>query len=222
MILGTKQATALAGLLLAAGPASGAIIFSDFGAGGSYSNTGPLVTDGADGPTIGDQAVAADFTSSGTYTLSSIELGFSPGQLTNNGTFDFSINTNNGGVPGATLESWDNVQISFNFNTYPTEELTSVVHPSLQAGQTYWVIALAENDIAKGAWYFNNNGPTGWLVSTNQGASWTANTVASTPAFEVDGVAVPEPTSIGVAVMGGWGFMARRRRMTRKDNLAKT
>jgi hypothetical protein len=112
-----------------------------------------------------------------------------------------------GGSPGAALETFS----SLAFNPGATQILTlnSTLHPLLSSGLTYWVVMAAADPINSfGGWALNDQGINGYAFRTT-GAAWSAGGGTS-PAFDVND-AVPEPSSIGLALVGLAAILWRRR-----------
>ncbi len=192
-------------LLLAAPPPVRAttILFSDFGPRDTFNTTTGYPI-GQVGST--NFAVADQFTPLASGDLASITLAL--GHLTGGTTLNVSVDTDNGGKPGATLASLTaNVSDPFGTNVVTLDTTSG---PLLQAGTPYWLVVSSSS----GGFAFNFNnigdiGPHG--TSINGGAFSVANTTLG--AFSVSGnvAAVPEPSTLvlglgfGVGLLGyGW------------------
>jgi hypothetical protein len=198
-------------LFAAAGSASATVIYSDFGAGGTFNDINGWTVFGTntDG---GPQAVAGDFTPTANFTLTSITLGF--GYQSGTNLFDFALTTDASGIPssGTPLETWSasNAGAFFSNNTIT---LDSVLNPTLTAGVTYWITAFPGAADTDGAWNFAGTGATGFDFSENSGESWTKNAEAS-PAFEVEGTsaaAVPTPAAFPAGLVLFAGLLCFKR-----------
>jgi hypothetical protein len=133
--------------------AQGVVIFSNFGAGDSFSNTGLLLQGPAVG-TIADVNQAAQFTvPAGDYALTQVELGLS---INGTGPLNIILAADGGGLPGATL-----VSAIVNVGAAGQQIVSSALAPILLSGGTsYWVIADGEGAL-NGGWNFNNIGEIG-------------------------------------------------------------
>jgi hypothetical protein len=114
---------------------------------------------------------------------------------------------------------------SFTFTSLPgpssmSEPLsvgTSVLKPVLQANTTYWLAAFPGASDSSGGWNLTSPLQTGTFASSEDGGStWVIDRFGRTEisAFEVDGVALPEPTTLTLCALGGIllsGYGARRR-----------
>jgi len=151
---------------------------------------------GATNPNCGPQIlreIAAPFSPSLTSILSSIDLALSYNSGTSGAVI--TLNSDAGGVPGGVLESW------------PISPTPSTVVASgsltLQAGQTYWVVAQPLAGDTLDFWRTNNAGLGGGLYSN--GSGWfplsTSNYGTQTlPAFTVWGNSSSPPTTVAVTV----------------------
>jgi hypothetical protein len=173
-------------------------IFSDLT--GNFTPGGYIVGQYSPGNTF---TIGAAFAVVGqNYTLSLIQTLMSFSSGVNNMTV--GLYTDAGGVPGSRLESWSLVNV-----LPPTQSivtLTSVVNPTLMAGQRYWITAAMANPTSVGVWWINaiGDGLQGFASSSLNGAPFTpgANTVFGFHAFAVAGIGSsssvpPAPTFFG-------------------------
>jgi len=115
------------------------------------------------------------------------------------------------GVPGDVIET---MSVNVPNGDPALVTATSFLHPSLMAGSTYWITAVASGDLSS-VWKFA--GPPGTPTfgtvgySYNSGDSWSIS--STTPpqdpltsneeaAFRVNGAAVPEPSTFALAGLG--------------------
>jgi hypothetical protein len=105
----------------------------------------------------------------------------------------FTLTTDNSGVPGTPLESWStsNPLMADSVSFYSTN------HPVLTNGVQYWLVASANEPVGRfGAWYLSQSSsttPEYFLHSENQGLSWSALTNLPDPAFAVVGANPASP-----------------------------
>jgi hypothetical protein len=206
----------LALLLWAPGSARADVIKNNFGAGNSYqANLGHFV-----GQLGGSNLVQADpFTPAANYTLDSILIALTHISGTNTATIILTADA--GGKPGATIESFTaNNLPQFGTTGNSPETLNSTLHPLLQAGTQYWVVASAASPTLD-EWNLNSTADFGLHGTNTNGAGFVTDN-DSRGAFEVTGtltqaVAVPEPSTLallGLGALGLVGYRWRRRRQS--------
>jgi hypothetical protein len=217
MTRNVRTMLAIAGATVAsAAPASADIIF-DTGApdGGFFGYTGYDI--------YPDQDVGVAFTPASNSTLNSVGVWIMSNDFDNPGrTFTLSLHTNapgsNSGIPSNTvLESWNIATSAVGWNPV-LESVTSSLHPLLNAGQQYWLVATSnEPGGLDPVWVWGSNFDpivSGTRNSGNPGNVWeTGPTQGSAPGAIVDATIVPAPPS--VAILGLAGLTASRRRRTR-------
>ena len=91
----------------------------------------------------------------------------------------------------------------------------SVLHPILQAGTQYWLIADPGNAATVDAWNFNSIGDTGPHAVSAGGGPFTDGT-NTRGAFEILGTPVPEPSTLALFGLGSLGLVGWR--LLRKQN----
>ncbi len=198
------------------------VVYSNFGDNFGYSSgTGLIFTN--DGQTYASLAVG--FVPVSSYSFDSIELVISDLIPNYGADVTVSLFADNGGAPGAALESFTvNGPLASFGSVAPVLTINSLLHPVLQAGSQYWV---GLNGPAGGlaVWNQNSIGAPGFSASDGAG-SWTPSTDYQ-GVLEVDGTLVPilalssgsqgvipEPPSTGLALCGllAAGFAYKKQR----------
>jgi len=112
-----------------------------------------------------------------------------------------------GGTPGSELGSLGTITVDSGSpapgNLYSTPSSASA-GLTLDPNQTYWLVLANNNSQGTGiSWALNESGVNGFAQSTD-GSTWVPGNpgsgVDTSPAFEVYGVAVPEPGSLSTGV----------------------
>ena len=205
-----RRFCALAALvaILSTSTANAAIVFSNFGPGDTFGNTGRVLEGPAVG-SIGDVNQAASFTVGPTdFMLTDVSLGIfvrdSP--VVGTGPIDVLLAADAGGVPGATLRT-----LPINVNSTGKQVITVVDDGSqmLDANTTYWIVADAEGGFS-GSWNFNSTGDIGPTAGQTEGFPWNPRPMDDRYALRVEGRAVPEPASCVFLVLGSLGMLALR------------
>jgi hypothetical protein len=183
----------------------GAIIYTDY----PKSTVASYDVYGSGSETF-QQSVAGVFVPSANYFFSSATLAlFLNGNDVNVNDFDVSLNANADGVPGAAIETFSDVDATVDNTTDLT--LNSVLHPTLTAGTSYWLVAIPENRNTQGQWSITSTSTGIYASSSNGGSTWGAST-GNLPAFQINGTVVPEPASLSLLVLATFSFSCRRRR----------
>ncbi len=174
------------------------------------------------------QSVATRFTADGNYTLDSVHPWFMNNSETTMPEVTFTLRTNlvteEGSFPSdEILESW-----TFNVNTLgwvPVQEtLESVLHPQLEDGEDYWLVAESEAPPLENAvWLWAHPG-NGWMSTCDMfgggECEWSpagtgavvAVTVIGTPAEPGNPADLDGDGSVGVPdlliLLSAWGTCA--------------
>jgi len=199
----------VAGLWALAAPVSAdTTVFSDLSAfGNAYNEHTAWVIQGS-AAAGGSASVATPFTPAANFNLDSVDLAIAA--LGNEEIdVDLSINSDNGGVPGQALESWNFFTPYQNaFFDNPPVVINSVIKPLLRSGQQYWVVALPNSlDAAQGGWNWNSTNAVGVLQSGDGGSTWASpGDSYPAPAYEVTGDVVPEPSALALLMLGACVF----------------
>lgn len=171
-----------------------------------------------------EQETAASFLVSVSSTLDQIRLGVSWSGGPN--SFTIYLVPDVAGLPGdisSALETWNTTA---SVNTFPSSPgivtLNSVLNPVLVAGMSYWIILNSgpdetDDDLTQshGNWYYSINlaGGTARRVRASASDPWGSWSSVNfgTPAFSVDGTAIPEPSTIGMGLLGAVALVVRRK-----------
>src|ERR1039457_4998901 len=143
--------------------------------------------------TFQSMELAVSLTAGQTYTFQSMELAVSLTSGPN--VLDVYLMSSLGGLPNQVLESF---ALDNDLSTDPSTGLVtidSVTHPELMAGQEYWVVA-AGGPPTFASWQENGHKVMGPNVSGPTLTSLVRDSNANVvEALEVNGTAVPEPSS---------------------------
>ncbi len=193
--------------------ANAAVIYSDMGpALAPYFNANGRAVTGSAVGSPGYQQVAVPFTATGNYNVSQIDIALTFSGIS--GVFGTDgasvvIASNNGGMPGSTLGSWNISGLPSSF-TGTTTDAIAVSGVTLTSGLQYWIVATPGASTTDDIWDTNSN-PTGVFGNEeiNQGSGWVSLTPYDLGAFDVIGTAVPtpEPASSALAI-GGFALIA--------------
>jgi hypothetical protein len=211
-VLGLATLTLLASV---AAPARADIIFNDFGPGGTYNtSTGYTIS----GPTsnVGTaftQGNAFTITPTSDFLLQQVQLAV--GLVSGPNEVVVTLRADAGGKPGAVLESFTfNGQMGNFGNFNPPLVADSVLHPLLEAGMPYWLIAEPGDPSTWAAWNLNSIGATGPRAISQAGGPFSVQT-DTLATFEITGTpfvpTVPEPSSLALLSLGGLALAGWRR-----------
>lgn len=202
-------------LLVALGsPARGAAgtIVSSFGPANSYALNGGLSISTVASSNAYETAVAVSFTPSVSFELTQIDLAL--GYLSGTNSFVLKLVDDNSGPTGLVIETW-----TFAAPVFGGPDLNALTPLSslvLNGGSTYWIVALPGGSDTWGAW--NHPSPDtfigGQAISHDRGATWYPPVVApGVPAFDVLGIATPEPGTVLVTAFALAGLVTGRRNL---------
>ena len=187
-------------------------IYDSFGPGNTFDNSFAYWgVYGASG-SVGYVGHAESFVPALSGNLDTVQVAC--GQLSSGtGLVNFHVAADNGGTPGAMLESFMNVVAPASSSSSFIVTMNSITQPLLHAGTTYWLYAEpAENTSAMG-WFVNNQGYRNDYAQEGPPGQWTSASIT----FEANGVfdvivtPVPEPSMVTWLAMGAMASLARRR-----------
>lgn len=188
---GLAVLAALAGLLGAPSSAAASIIFDSLG--GSYTSASGIAYDGPSG--YADQAIGSSFTvGPQDYTLERIGLVLWPGAGASGQTMTLDLRADEGGAPGAVLESFVVAETDITYNALLLRN--SLLAPVLSANTTYWLTATPSLGF-NAAWAFNNTGATGLAVATTAPfTAWNVFAGDASHAMRIEGTELPPPAAV--------------------------
>jgi hypothetical protein len=205
-----RLALAAALTLTLATAAKADVIFSNFGAGDAFGNSGRIL-EGEDVNSTADVDQAASFSvGASSYMLTDVALGIFVRDTPSIGTgpLDILIAEDDGGVPGNVLRT-----LAKNVNATGKQVLAAADDGSLMlnANSIYWVIADGK-DTFDGSWNFNSIGDVGDTAGRTDNGPWNLRPDDDRYALRVEGRLVPEPATLSLLGLGAMGLLALGRR----------
>ena len=196
-----------------AGPARGDFVSaSNLGPNDQFSVSGGYTLSGAGTSSGVGLNIAVQFTQGGTGSSTFQAIRLALGYRGGANSVEIRLMTDAGDAPGSVLESMrliDRVPGAMSL-----VEVASALHPSLIAGQKYWLAVLPLGD-ATLVWATNSLGQSGHLATQSLlGSSvgnWNRNSNTDT-AYQVTAasMAVPEPSSLTLCGIFGVVMLGRR------------
>ena len=185
-----------ASVFLVGAPCTATPIFTNLGLGDTYNTSVAWALISNNGAFTGATQLAAAFTPTANYRLETIRAAVGYFGTTADQTYHFAIAQDNGaGAPGTVLESYTVNSVTTGPSYSALVVLTSALHPELALGVQYWVIMTdftnTTNSARTGRWRLNTTSASGISYYTG---GWHAISNPS-PAFDVAGTLVPEPST---------------------------
>jgi hypothetical protein len=180
------------------------VVFNNFDVGHGYNCcTGGTISGPSSAPGWIIQANQFTAGASGSVSEIDVAIGYVTGRV--NGA-TISLWTNNAGVPGAQLGSWNITSLPAFGGCCSFSAITGISGVSVTSGQQYFLEASAPGDTWD-AWNWNSIGDTGLVdFSFDGGVNWNQAQGATRYTFEIfAGAGVPEP---GTFLMLGSGVLA--------------
>ena len=156
------------------------------------------------------QSVAIAFTPGQNYAFDNVSLWLMSNDFDNPGRqLSISLQTDAGGgatpvaPSGSVLESWLHSTSAVGW-TPVLETLNSVLHPTLQAGTTYWIVAeSSEPAFVDPVWVAAGNGPAYTMANIDfaSGPAWQVGQTSGPPGALISATPVPEPAALGLALL---------------------
>ncbi len=175
-------------------------IYNSFGTGNTYDSGGGWVVAGTDGIPGGTGYLGTSeyFVPDISGNLDEIQLAtfFMSGSAVS----DFYIAQDNGsGIPGTILESFTDV-----LTPNGVLSISSLTRPLLQAGQKYWLCDEPAYPNTGTLWCLNSQGVANDFAIESAEWSWIARSPdgATDGVFSISVVPAPEPTVIGMVLLG--------------------
>lgn len=197
--------SALAASFLIAGVAHGQVLYTNFGAGLAYDTVNRW--DFSSGGGCSQNALAVQFTPSSTSLFGDAKLALanSPFAIGPNQVSVY-LESDSAGSPGSIIEQLSATGLA----TFPASSVitvSSVSHPSLTAGTSYWLVLDTADPTTCDLWYQNSIGDdatTPTMQSSFSGSPtgpWqtTFQNGRARPAFQIDGFNVPDAYQISYA-----------------------
>lgn len=206
------------GLQAAAGEArADEIIFSNFGPGMTFNTSTGWNVSGAN--VFGGRVVAQSFSPLTGFTFSNAQLAI--GIIDGPNLLQVVLMTSSGALqqPDTIIETITLTNAVSPFTPSGIVLANSTLHPVLNPGEQYWLVAFAPNDTTFMAWNFSVNDSPQAFSLLNGSHSLTGPWEFGSPrgAFQVVGTPIPEPATIlllgpALAVI----TLRRRRRRNRQ------
>jgi hypothetical protein len=182
----------------------------------AYDNFGPgdTFTLNIANPIYADQILGNRFTALQGGVLDKVTVALSGlNNLTD--TTVFALYTDVGGALGSQIVSWSVTPTAIFGNSY-SPDVYSNANPliTLNAGDSYWLVATPGDPNSNNEWNRNSTGATGPITySVNGGATWNYFS-GDNNAFrvEVADAAVPGPAALAPFVLGLVAALRRKRR----------
>jgi hypothetical protein len=198
-------------------------VYSNLGPGGSFTSENGWSIGYPFGPGECGQSIAFSFTPSNNFYLSSVDLAIANGSPTGSSEFLVAIYSDLSGAPDKILETASGIApITASVGTAPeeTSNIAFLGSTLLSSGSKYWLglhpTSAQPTDLG---WWWNiettNLQSTAWQSNTPLqvllGGTWEKTYVLVEAAYQVNGIVVPEPTTVCILGIGALSLLRRKK-----------
>lgn len=181
------------GLAAASEARADAVVFSNFGPGMTFNISTAWNVSGTN--FFGGRVVAQSFTPSANFAFSSAQLAM--GIIGGPNILQVVLMTSSGGFPGTVVETISLTNAVAPIGTGGIVLASSALHPLLNAGTQYWIVAFAPEDDTFMGWNLSlNDFSTSVLLNGSHSLTGPWEFSAPRGAFQVNGTPVPEPATM--------------------------
>jgi len=164
------------------------------------------------------QSVTIGFTAAQTYSFDSVGIWLMSNDFDNPGrTLTVSLQSGATAPSGTVLESWTFATTAVGWSPV-LETLNSVLHPTLQAGTQYWIVAEStEEPFVDPVWVIASNGGTYTVgnIDFTSSPAWQIGPGTAAPGTIISATPVPEPSALLLAAVGAPLLLGVARRRAR-------
>lgn len=171
------------------------------------------------------QSVAIAFTPTQDYSFDNLSLWLMSNDFDAPGrTLSISLQTDagTGATPqapsGTVLETWQHATTAVGWEPV-LETMNSVLHPTLYAGTTYWIVAeSSEAAFVDPVWVVAGNGPSYYVgnIDFASSSAWQVGLTGAAPGAIINATPVPEPETLALLLLGAPLVLGAARRRTRQ------